>query len=112
MKRSRKLAAAVLSTITCVACTKTEAQPAGAQGEPATVELGWDTTQNCQVHYGSVNRAAQCNEVGSVMLSKLQIPTRVRIVVRPSRTADYEQVGQLLQSLQNSGYLLIEFPSR
>jgi hypothetical protein len=71
-----------------------------------------ETAQNCQVHYRSVNRDAQCSEVGSEMLSVLHIPTRARVVVRPSRTANYEQVGRLLQSLQKSGYSSIEFPSR
>jgi hypothetical protein len=70
-----------------------------------------DTAQTCQVHYRSVEHEAQCTEVGSVMLSELHIPTKARIVVRPSRTANYEQVGRMLQSLQNSGYASIEFPS-
>jgi hypothetical protein len=70
-----------------------------------------DTAQTCQVHYRSVYRDAQCTEVGSIMLSELHIPTKARIVVRPSRTANYEQVGRMLQSLQNSGYASIEFPS-
>ena len=66
--------------------------------------------QTCQVHYGHVNHEAQCDNVGRIMLTELRIPTSERVVVRPSRTANYEQVGGMLQSLQKAGYS-IEFPS-
>jgi integrase len=87
-------------------------RPFGTSEERATVETeDSETVQNCRFHYRSVNREAPCSEVGSVMLSVLRIPTRVRVVVQPSRTANYEQVGRLLQSLQDSGYSSVEFPS-
>jgi biopolymer transport protein ExbD len=111
MKRSLKIQIVVLAAITCVACTKLETPRGGTQEDRATVDQEEsETAQTCQVHYRSVDREAQCNEVGSFMLSELHIPTRARIVVRPSRTANYEQVGRMLQSLQNSGYASIEFP--
>jgi hypothetical protein len=72
------------------------------------VEQELEMAQTCQVHYGPVNREAQCDSVGRIMLTELRIPTSERVVVRPSRTAN--QVGRMLQSLQNAGYS-IEFPS-
>jgi hypothetical protein len=112
MKRSQKIQICVLAAITCVACTKMVTPLVGTQEERATVDQEVsETAQICQVHYRSVDRDAQCTEVGSVMLSELHIPTRTRVEVRPSCTANYEQVGRMLQSLQNSGYASIEFPS-
>ena len=94
----------------CLACTKMGAPPAGTQGEQATVEQKAGSEQRCLVNYGAIHREALCDEIGSVMLSELHIPIGTRTVVKPSRTANYEQVGRLLKSLNGAGYL-IEFPS-
>ena len=87
-----------------------EAPPVERPEARVAVEQELETAQTCQVHYGHVNREAQCDSVGRIMLTELRIPTSERVVVRPSRMANYEQVSRMLQSLQNAGYS-IEFPS-
>jgi len=74
------------------------------------VDLDADAIKHCQVGYGAVHREASCNEIGNFMQSELRIPTSVRVVVRPSKNAHYDEVGRLLQSLQSAGYT-VEFPS-
>jgi hypothetical protein len=111
MKISKWTLTSIIVMMVCVACTKMEAPPAGMQEERATVEQTAGSEQRCLVNYGAVHREALCDKIGSVMLSELRIPTRTRIEVQPSRTANYEEVGRLLKSLSDAGYL-IEFPSR
>jgi len=110
MKRGQSFLTRVIALIICGACANAEAPRNGKEGERATVEQELGAEQRCRVHYGTVDHEALCDEIGSVMLSYLHIPTSVLIVVKPTRAAKYDEVGRLLKSLQNSGYL-IEFPS-
>ena len=76
----------------------------------ATVTLEGGTGL-CHVNYRGMDRDAPCNQVAEVMRSEIRLSTTVRIVVWPDKTARFDEVGQLLQSLNNEGYTL-EFPSR
>ena len=66
--------------------------------------------QHCKVHYRTLDRDAPCDRIAALMRSELNIPTSVRIVVRPSRSMHYDALGRLLQSLNYAGYQ-VEFPS-
>lgn len=106
MKRRQRLLTCVIALIICGA--RAETPPNGT--ERATVEQELGAEQRCRVSYGTVHREALCDAIGKVMLSELHIPTSVLIVVKPTHAAKYDEVGRLLKSLQDAGYL-IEFPS-
>ena len=61
--------------------------------------------ERCRVR----DRAVLCDRVGTVMLHELNIPTDASIVLQISRTARYDEVAALLRSLQDTGYVQIEF---
>ena len=64
----------------------------------------------CRVRYRSLNREVPCDQVATVMQSELHISTSVGIVVQSSKETRYEQVGRLIQLLNDAGYMT-EFPS-
>ena len=66
-------------------------------------------TGRCHINYLSVDRDVPCSEVAKVMRSEMKIPPNARIVVAPDKVAGLDEVGRLLQSLNDSGYI-IEFP--
>jgi hypothetical protein len=78
------------------------------------VEQEAEAQQNCQVHYGVIHREARCNEIGSIMLSELRIPTSVRVVVRPSHPLKVRfafvdgQVAAILAHHANKGLDVVE----
>ena len=103
MKGCRNLAACVLGILT--ACI----EPRNALGtEASTVLLTMDQEAGenglCHVQYKDVNRTAPCTEVVALMRTELRIPAHTHVTLKASKTARYEQVSQLLQSLRYSEY--------
>ncbi len=70
------------------------------------VTLDQDAGENglCHVHYKDVDRTAPCTEIVALMQSEPSIPAHAHVTLRGSKTARYEQVSRLLQSLRDAGY--------
>jgi len=79
-----------------------------AEAPTVLVSLDQDAGENglCHVHYEKVDRTAPCTEIVALMQSEPRLPAHAHVTLRGSKTARYEQVSRLLQSLRDAGYNL------
>ena len=70
-----------------------------------TVYVSDSYEHRCRVQ----ERALSCDRIGAAMMDEMNIDSRAEIHIRATRSADYEDVGALIKSLQNAGYIKISF---
>lgn len=104
MKRICGLLVGIAALNILSACSEREAPT-----DTARVMLPEHGRGRCQVGYRDMHRNVLCAEVGHVMRSEIRISTNARIVVAPDRSSRFDEVGSLLRSLTDAGYILIEF---
>jgi len=98
------LSAYALSII--AACCIPRSAPLCAEAPTVVAALDQDAGENrlCHVHYKNFDRTASCSEIIALMQSEPSIPAHAHITLHASKTARYEQVRLLLQSLQDAPY--------
>jgi len=99
----RNLAATALSILT--AC-RVPRSALFSEAPTVLITLDQNAGENglCHVHYKEVARAAPCAEIVALMQSEPRIPAQAYVTLRGSKTARYEQVSRLLQSLRDARY--------
>jgi biopolymer transport protein ExbD len=97
---SRAFSAAFLGCTLVVGCF-------AAAEPPSSLEVFVRDDGSCTV----LSQDVPCNDVGK-RLEVAHVPVTDTIVINGSRLATYEIVGAAMYSLQRTGYVHVQFPSK